>query len=104
MKEEANDLVNQERSHSKLYLEIDRGLSAEVALKTWSPVSVSVWHKQVVEQLPIDKATRLEDLEAKLKVTKLLLRNVLQRLETKKRKLSCLEDSLRSASLKSCKF
>jgi len=63
-------------------------------------VSVSVWHKKVVEQTPVDVETRLEDLKAKLKVTKLLLRNVLQRIETKKRKLSDLEDSLQSVNLK----
>ena len=97
LKEEANDLINQERSHSKLCLEIGRGRSAEVALKTWSPVSVSVWHKQVVEQAPCDPDTRMEDLQAKVKVTQLLLRKVLQRLETKKRKLSDLEESLQSA-------
>merc|ERR1711933_323687 len=100
LKEEANDLINQERAQSKLYLEIDRGRKAEIALKTWSPVSVSVWHQSVVEQTPLDTGTRMGDLEAKLKVTKLLLRNVLQRLETKKRKLSDLEDSLQSVTLK----
>ena len=84
LNEEANDLINQERSHTSLYQEMDRGRSAEVALKTWSPVSVSVWHKQVVEQTPLDRTTRMEDLESKLKVTKLLLRSVLRRLETKK--------------------
>jgi len=66
LNEEANDLINQERSHTSLYQEMDRGRSAEVALKTWSPVSVSVWHKQVVEQTPLDRTTRMEDLESKL--------------------------------------
>ena len=58
---------------------------------------MSVWHKQVVEQAPCDPDTRMEDLQAKVKVTQLLLRKVLQRLETKKRKLSDLEESLQSA-------
>jgi hypothetical protein len=101
LKEEANDLINQERAESMLYLEIDRGRSAKVALETWSPVSVSVWHQQVVEQTPLDKETRMGDLVAKLKVTKLLLKNVLQRLETKKRKLSDLKDSLQNVNVTS---
>jgi len=101
LKEEANDLINQERAESRLYLEIDRGRSAKVALKTWSPVSVSVWHQQVVEQTPLDNETRMGDLEAKLKVTKLLLKNVLRRLETKKRKLSDLKDSLQNVTVTS---
>ena len=100
LNEEANDLINQERSNTSLYQEMDRGRTAEVALKTWSPVSVSVWHKQVVEQTPLDRTTRMEDLESKLKVTKLLLRSVLRRLETKKRKLSDLQDTLQSVNLK----
>ena len=75
--------------------------SAKVALKTWSPVSVSVWHQQVVEQTPLDNETRMGDLEAKLKVTKLLLKNVLRRLETKKRKLSDLKDSLQNVTVTS---
>jgi hypothetical protein len=94
-------LINQERAESMLYLEIDRGRSAKVALETWSPVSVSVWHQQVVEQTPLDKETRMGDLVAKLKVTKLLLKNVLQRLETKKRKLSDLKDSLQNVNVTS---
>jgi len=70
--------------------------SAGIALKTWAPAPVSVWHKKVVEQTPVSVDSRMEDLAAKLKVTKLLLKNVLQRMETKKRKLSVLEESLSS--------
>ena len=51
----------------------------------------------MVEQAPSDPDTRMEDWQAKAKVTQLLLRKVLQRLETKKRKLSDLEESLQSA-------
>ncbi len=70
--------------------------SAGIALKTWAPASVSVWHKKVVEQTPVSVDSRMEDLAAKLKVTKLMLKSVLQRMETKKRKLSVLEESLSS--------
>ena len=49
----------------------------------------------------MNKEARMEEIAAKLKVTKLLLSGVMRRLETKKRKLSVLEDSLQSINNKS---
>ncbi|QDZ17898.1 hypothetical protein HOP50_01g04040 [Chloropicon primus] len=92
--EEALDLKHQVRSHASLYREIDRVKSAEVALKTWSPASVSARHKQVVEQTPVDKATRLCCVRQEIEVSKHLLKSVLLRLENKKRKLGALEETL----------
>ena len=89
-------LSSEVRPDSKTSLRCLCSRSAGIALKTWAPAPVSVWHKKVVEQTPVSVDSRMEDLAAKLKVTKLLLKNVLQRMETKKRKLSVLEESLSS--------
>jgi len=88
---EARDLSKQERAELSLLSELNKSRRADVALKTWSPVSVSVWHKKVVEQSPINVEKRIQELEAKVEVTRLLLKGVLKRLHVKRRRLESFE-------------
>ncbi len=93
--EEANDLARQERNVHSLCIELDRSRRAEVALKTWTPVSVNVFHRSLVEQAPAGSPElQLQELESKLKVTRLLLKGVLKRLNVKKKDQERLEASL----------
>ena len=60
-------------------------------MQTWTPESVNVWHKKLVQQTPTDSDKRLRDLEAKIKVNRLLLKGIRKRLEMKKEKVEALQ-------------